>query len=466
MNVYIGSQIEIYQPTHTLKAWAKENLTLANPEYMKKLRMGKWLGNTPEYISLYEENGDNLILPFGCIGYIMPFMRPKDFVIGTFRKATKVDYNAKIPLFDYQTEAVDVLEKAHYGILQAPAGSGKTRCGIALTARLGLRTLWLTHTSDLLNQSMESAKEFIDPHLLGTITEGKVRIGKGITFATVQTMCKVDLEKYRNTWDVIIVDECHRVAGTPTSVTMFSKVLNSLCARHKYGLSATVHRADGLVKSTYALLGEIRHIVPDEAVVGRIMHVSIKTLCTHLPVSDDCLDTDGTILYNNLINYITQDDERNRLIVKQLVENADHYNLILSDRVAHLERLMSLLPPEQRKLAVKIDGKMTTKKAKGDRRDALEQMRQGEKRYLFATYQLAKEGLDIPCLDRLHMVTPVKDYAVVAQSVGRIARVAPNKDTPVVYDYVDEEFGYLRKVYKKRCTTYRKLECKFIQEES
>ena len=465
MNIYIGSQIEIYKPSGMLKVWAKQNLTVDNPEYIKRLRMGKWLENTPQKISLYEENGDTLILPYGCLGHIIPYTTNRDIVIGTFRKASKVDYNATIPLFDYQRDAVEALDKAYYGILQAPAGSGKTRCGIALTAKLGLRTLWLTHTSDLLNQSMTAAKEFIDPKLIGTITEGKVKIGKGLTFATVQTMCKMDLEKYRNTWDVIIVDECHRVAGTPTSVSMFSKVLGSLCARRKYGLSATLHRSDGLIKSTFALLGDIRHVVPDEAVCGRIMHVSIKTLCTRLPMSDECLDTDGTILYNNLISYITRNKNRNKFIVSQLVQSADHHNLILSDRVAHLEELMSLLPPEQRALAVKIDGKMTSKKGKEERQEALEQMRTGEKRYLFATYQLAREGLDIPCLDRLHLATPVKDYAVVTQSVGRIARIAPNKDIPVVYDYVDEDFGYLVRAYKDRCRSYRKLGCEFIKEE-
>lgn len=47
----------------------------------------------------------------------------------------------------------------------------------------------------------------------GTITEGKVNIGKGITFATIQTMCKLDLSRYKDFWDVIIVDECFP-AGT------------------------------------------------------------------------------------------------------------------------------------------------------------------------------------------------------------------------------------------------------------
>ena len=89
-------------------------------------------------------------------------------------------------------------------------------------------------------------------------------------------------------------------------------------------------------------------------------------------------------------------------------------------------------------------------------------MRIGNKKYLFATYSLAKEGLDIPCLERLFMATPIKDYAVVTQSIGRIARVYEGKAEPIVLDFVDN-IGYLIKSYKERCRHYKKANCYFIE---
>ena len=83
---------------------------------------------------------------------------------------------------------------------------------------------------------------------------------------------------------------------------------------------------------------------------------------------------------------------------------------------------------------------------------------------LFATYSLAKEGLDIPRLDRLYLTTPQKDYAVVAQSVGRIARAFEGKGEPIVYDYVDNRMQYLLRSYKRRCTTYNKLKCTYLED--
>lgn len=464
MRMVVSNRLRIEDPSPELVVWCKKNLVLANPDYTKKARMNLWLGNTPQKLYLMEWDGNTLVLPYGCFNDVLR-LSPFIDVSMVFARQEPVDFQCVIPLYDYQEQAKAALVESGKGILQSAAGSGKTQIGIALACEIGEKTLWLTHTRDLLLQSKNRAEMYMNPDLTGTITEGRVQIGKAITFATVQTMCNLDLSQYRDVWDCIIVDECHRVAGTPTAMTQFSKVLNALAARHKYGLSATVHRADGMIAATYALLGGIAYQVPEEAVKDKIMTVSVLPRATHQGLSREFLDTDGTIIYAKLVNFLADRYPRNNLIVADLVANRDHYNLILSDRLTHLETLMNRLPSDLRKQAVMIDGKMTTKKAKALREQAIEEMRQGRKRYLFATYSLAKEGLDIPRLDRLYLTTPQKDYAVITQSIGRIARTFEGKGEPIAYDYVDDGIQYLVRSYKKRCTTYRKCGCKFIEQE-
>ena len=463
MQIAVSNTLTVTDPTKEMLMWCKRNLVIANPEYAKKARMNLWLGNTPKTLSLYEQNGRTLVLPFGTLKSLPNTIKENTLFIPAFQPAETVFYGGNdIPLYDYQNAAVDAVTAEQYGILQSPAGSGKTQMGIALIKRFGKRALWLTHTIDLLRQSKERAEMYMDKSIIGTITEGKVNIGSGVTFATIQTMCKLDLPQYKNLWDVIIVDECHRCSGTPTAMTQFYKVLNSLSARHKIGLSATVHRADGMIAATYALLGQVVYTVPDEAVGDKIMKVGILPVATGVEVSRACLNTDGTLNYAKLITYLSIHDGRNLCIADEIINNMGRSCLILSDRLDHLEFLMRLLPPIMRKEAVMVSGKMTTKKGKAEREKAIEDMRSGKKKYLFATYALAKEGLDIPCLERLFLTTPQKDYAVVTQSIGRIARVCEGKSDPIAYDFVDN-ISYLVKSYKKRCTTYRKNGCYFVE---
>ena len=461
MEIKFSNEITISQPTPEILVWCKQNLVIDNPDYAKKERMGLWVGNTPRTLSLYKRNGEALILPIGAFKHIRGILDRANVKVAYTQDLASnkgIDYNAQISLFDYQQEALQAMLKAKYGILQSPAGSGKTQIGIALAVALGKKCLWLTHTQDLLKQSYDRAKQYIDESLLGTITAGKVNIGAGITFATVQTLCKQDLTQYKYEWDVVIVDECHRVAGTPTSMTQFSKVISNLACPHKYGLSATVHRADGMIKCCYMLLGEVRHIVPDEAVKSRCMQVKVEKVHTKMQMPYAALDTDGTINYTRLISSLADNIIRNTTILSKIFLEPEHYHLILSDRLSQLYELYEGLPPELKAKASVIDGKMTSKKGKAEREQAIEDMRAGKKHILFASYKLAKEGLDIPRLDRLHLATPQKDYAVIVQSVGRIARVFEGKGQPICFDYVDN-FKMAENMYRKRKTHYRKCGC-------
>ena len=459
MKVTISNEITIQEPVQDIMDWCKRELVLPNPDYTKKERMGLWVGNTPRTLQLYKVNGNSVIVPIGAFQYIFPMLKKYDCEIRRdLADNGVVDYNASVNLYDYQEEAVNIMELCGYGILQSPAGSGKTQMGIALAVKLKRKVLWLTHTQDLLKQSYDRASMYIDKSLLGTITAGKVNIGAGMTFATVQTLAKQDLAQYKYMWDAIIVDECHRVAGTPTAMTQFSKVINSLACRYKYGLSATVHRADGMIKCTHMLLGDVKHIVPDEKVKDKVMAVSVKRVDTNEGIPMDALDTDGTINYTRLISKLAEKTSRNMSIVSNLVAEPEHYHLILSDRLAQLKLIYDMLPADLQEKACIIDGTMTSKKGKAEREQAIEDMRAGKKHFLFASYKLAKEGLDIPRLDRLHLATPQKDYAIIVQSVGRIARTFQGKQQPICFDYVDS-FKMAENMYKARCRHYRKCGC-------
>ena len=458
--VRVKSNITVTNPPESLLDWCEDKLVLPNPDYEKKLRMGFWTGNTPKTLALYETHGASVILPYGVLDAIKPFVQGTHDIRSGFAQWPTIDYGGMgIDLYPYQEKAVQALLNAKYGILQSPAGSGKTQMGIELIKRFRLPALWLTHTKDLLNQSKARAARYMDEKLIGTITEGKVNIGRGVTFATVQTMSKLDLGRYADMWAVVITDEVHHAVHVPTMMTRFGKVLNHLNAPYKFGLSATMHRADGLIRAVTALIGPIVHTVPAEEISGRIMKVSVVPVGTGAVMTDDCLKPDGTLDYAGMINVLCIDTDRNRLIVETLKRHRDRPSIILSERLDHLSDFIELLPEDMAERACLVSGK--TKKDVRER--AIEDMRTGRKDYLFATYALAREGLDVPRLEALYMTTPARDEAVVIQSVGRVSRTHEGKQTPVVFDFVDA-MPYCKRAFRDRCRFYRKLDAEFKED--
>lgn len=439
MKVTIGNKIKIENYSYALIDWCSKNLVVDNPEFYIAEKMGRYSRNIEKKLYIYESNSKVLYLPFGSIKKIWPMIKDSEIVLD-FASPRTNNMQGHINLYPYQQKALEATKAAKSGILQAPCGSGKTQIGLALIKEYGMKALWLTHTKDLLTQSKQRAEAYFKGDF-GTITDGKVNIGNDITFATVQTMAKIDLTDYKYAFDVIIVDECHKVAGTPTKLMMFYKVLSSLAARYKYGLSATVHRADSLITSTFAVIGEIVHEITEEEVGNKIIKAIHTPVFTDLPTSMDYLETDGMLNFNNLINYIVSNHDRN-LLIKDLIEKEkDQLFLVLSHRVDHCNTLKNLVGY----------GEVITGAINKDQRQfAFEGIKSGKVRVIFATYALAKEGLDLPNLTRLILATPQKDYAIVKQSVGRIERNIDGKDQPIALDLVDRNINFCLSMYKKR----------------
>ena len=460
MEILVDSKLKIKNPTPAIRDFCKTYLTLDNPEYYKKEKMGKWTGNTPKTINLFERVGNDLWLPFGCLRDIWRLCVRSVPWKAEISPIRAFNYQSRINLYSYQESAVQDAMRLKNGVLVMPCGSGKTQSGLEVIARVGGRALWLTHTQDLLNQSKKRAESVFGNLGIGTITEGKVNIGAGITFATVQTMAHIDISQYYDYWDIIICDECQHCAGSPTKVTQFYKVMSNLCARYKIGLTATPHRADGLEQSMFALLGGIIHEVSREEVAHTTCPVRVYQIPTNWYPSDDVLMSDGTIDYNKVIDSLTHDDDRYDFVFGEILSVCNGPTIILANRVEYLQRMFDDLIGCG-KVAVCISGAGQSKKAKEERKEALRRLNNGELDFILATYQLAKEGLDVPNLRYVVFATPEKDQTTVIQSVGRVGRKADGKEYGEVLDFVDS-FGVYKGFSKKREGYYRQIGAEII----
>ena len=465
MVFYVSNKIVVVDYDKRLLDWCKENLVLNNPEFAKKERMGVWLGNTPRKIYLYEKDGSNIVIPFGCINDLRKNF-PEYRFLSRICPIEDFKCDSSISLYDYQEKAVKAGIMTKNGVIVMPCGSGKTQVGLEIIARLKTKTLWLTHTQDLLNQSMSRAKSVLecDPKSYGTITGGKVNIGSGITFATVQTMAKLDLSQYKDTWGCVVVDECHKAVGSPTKVMQFYKVLSNVSCRYKFGLTATPKRADGLERSMFALLGNIVCEIGREAVADTTCPVKVQTVHTeYTPDLNIALSGDGTINYAGLVDDLTHNPKRFEC-VSNVLETLDGATLVLANRVEYLERLKKEYDKRKGGFepSICLSSLGQSKKAKEYRKRVLQALNEGEIDCVFATYQLAKEGLDVPNLQYVVFATPEKDPTTIQQAAGRVGRKAEGKEYGTVIDFVDSNFGMFSGWRKKRESVYRKMDYEII----
>ena len=463
MKIVLTNCIEITDPTEDVIKYCKKELMFKNPEMEKRRRMGFWVYGMNKEIKLYDEYMGKLYLPIGAMDDLFKIHpNVKDYTDYTVLKPISI--KSDIKLRDYQELAVPSVLNYMTGILNLPVGLGKTELALECVNRTKQKTLWITHTTDLVKQAKERCESKMTCKT-STITDGKCDVSGDIVFATVQTLIKF-IEKRtipQDTFGMIIVDECHRVSVNPQSIQMFRNSIEYFAARYKIGLSATVHRADGLAKAIEKIIGGIIYKIEKDdneyvciyegkellrfPIDAFQVPAQIKVVETDYDVSDKPVfsSNGGTIQFASLISDLSMNDDRNKLIIKTLKE-INGSTLVLSDRVEQLKYLCSRVEN-----GVQIDGG-TPKK---EREKALEDMGKGKYKYLFASYNLAKEGLNIPILSNLVMATPVKDFAIVSQSIGRIQRPYPGKTVAQVYDFVDP-VGMLYNFYSKRRSTYRK----------
>ena len=444
MKAIVGKEIRVIEPSPDFRAMVESELTVSNPDFARLKKMGKWTGGTPSTIRFYRTEGKDIILPFGCLKEYV-FKNIKD-VEADFEQTENVLYTQYVPLYEYQDKAVEEALAKRNGILVSPCGSGKTQMGLAIARRISKPTLWITHTKDLMVQAEERAKSIFDlpKEAYGEITEGKVNIGTHLTFSTVQTLARVNLDNLK--FGCVIVDECHHAVQSYKSTSMFAKVMNQIYCRYKFGLTATPYRGDGLEKGMFALIGDICSIVDEKEVKEKT--VPVYEVWYNVPISTnsiECYNGDGTLDYTKLITGLCNDEERNTYIGRTIVD-IEGSCLVLSDRLSQLESLMSFVSNFKNCDMVKATN---AKKGKKERKEAIEKLKDGRIDCLFATYKLAKEGLDIPSLEHVVMASPIKDKSTVIQTAGRVARKAEGKTCGYVHDFIDD-MGILQWMAKKR----------------
>ena len=176
-----------------------------------------------------------------------------------------------LSLREYQKEAVEAFYHNNSvfggsGAIVLPCGAGKTIVGMAIMAKLGMRTLILGTNVTALHQWKRELLDKTDL-LESDIGEyyGNSKNIKPITLATynILTSRKRKTDPFihfslfeAESWGLIIYDEVHLLPAPVFQATA------NLQARRRLGLTATLVREDGRSGDVFSLIGPKRYEVP------------------------------------------------------------------------------------------------------------------------------------------------------------------------------------------------------------
>lgn len=420
------------------------DLSFPNPEYISRVRYGRWVGATPEEISLLEEQDGLATVPRGAVALVREAVRAAGQELAFVDRRTvcsEVHYEFGFELRSYQERAVMALVNRAQGCAIVPCGGGKTVIGTAAIARTGQPALILVHTHDLVEQWSATVKDALGLDA-GIVAGGRFEL-RQITVATVQSLVTLDDSARADLgarFGTVILDEAHHA---PASV--FREVLSWLPGKYRFGLTATPERSDGLTPMLHLCIGPELFRIDHQQLVDA-GHLVVPRV---VPVSTGA--TTDAESHAAIVGDLATDPDRNRLIVDLVAREAKGCSvLVLSGRVDHCQRLAKLFTAAGTEAAA-----LTSKVAKHKRSGILDRFRDGSLKVVCAT-SLADEGLDISRLERLVLATPTRAEGRTIQRLGRLMRPHPGKRTPVLYDLVDD-IPLARRQFAARKRAYRKV---------
>ena len=468
MIVTLDGRLHLTDCPAPLRRKLMEQLTIPNPAYQRAAAMGLPTWDVPKDLMLFQVDQNELILPRGMAMEVWR-QRPK----GTTRRDRMTRCAAprwppgSITLRGYQQRTAQAVldSKVPQGVIVMPCGAGKTETGLYIARAIGQPVLWIAHTVDLIRQVYDRAADRLGlaGDQLGMLAGGTRRIGTHLTVATVQTLYHMELDDLAGRFGAVIVDECQHVVANPANAEMYNAVLGCLPAYYRYGLTATPQRADGLAGTIHMILGDTLAIVSQQELVeaGGTVLPAIQPVLTDFRYSPGAREYDH-IDPNRLRRHMAADHARTALILDRLIPDllAGHTCIALGSSLDMLARLEQALGADKRLQAAGIFVRSINGSTRAAvRAENLRELRDPDSpvQCLLATYQLAKEGLDIPRADRLFLVQPVRDATAIQQAVGRVMRPAPGKRDAIVYDFVDHWVPTCQGQWSARKTVYRKL---------
>ena len=391
----------------------------------------------PKPVCMYRESPKRIWMPkFYGIQHFGPPTQSNE------RLGEKIDSEFNGSLKPEQLKIINnvlpVIKDTGGGILCLPTGFGKTVCAIYIACQLGVKTLWITHKTNLMEQTKERFETFTN-ETVGTIQQNTIDTNHPFVMGMLQSISMRDYppELFQQ-FGLVIFDEAHHV---PSQV--FSRCLWKVTSRYTLGLSATLERKDKLTDIAKISIGPILATVETQLKIPIVRRVRAQYDEDNLKIEH--LNKAGKPDTAKLLNDTINDAKRNSIIIKE-VESA--YNegrsiLVLSDRVAHCEELYGRI---RYNIPSREEGEEHVGLYIGSRKK--EQLALANYcPIIVATYNMCAEGYDNSNINTVVLSTSKRD---IRQAAGRVLGLRSGGGfRPLIIDIADSWGAALNQAYAR-----------------
>ncbi|MFW6001730.1 MAG: DEAD/DEAH box helicase [archaeon] len=380
------------------------------------------------------------------LGYILLKPNGSKFSLAENCKTIKIPH-FKFKLRDYQMDCYLKWSRDKLGVVKSPTGSGKTVIGAYAIKETKYKTLILVHTLDLVElwyNSLSKSFGFGFTNRTGIFGGNKKIedcIHKDIIIGTYQSALKEKNMEYLKGagFGFALLDECHHVPAQT-----FKKVVNSMNIPYKMGLSATPKRLDGREGDIYALLDNIKANVSLSQLIKR-GHV-VKPYFYNVPVIDNevasavassgkkglakaqmlkQLSSQSKVKIKKMMRLVNDfiDEDETFLIFADFIESAQIIEEVINEYLCKPKKNCFKSVP-------RVDQKMNSE----TRNDLFNNVGYKYQGLIFA--KLGSEGIDIPKIDNIIILSPSKSPTTFSQRVGRSLRPDKGKKYSKVFQFV------------------------------
>jgi superfamily II DNA or RNA helicase len=327
-------------------------------------------------------------------------------------------------LRDYQTWAVEEIEKATKALYVLPTGGGKTVIATSLIERAvqrGERVLMLTHRREILKQT---SLKIAFGH--GLIQAGlNIDLEYPVQVASIQTLwsrCMRSDKVPLPAANLLIIDEAHHIAAKT-----WQTILDSYPNARRIGLTATPCRSDGRGLGNY-----FDRIIEGPQISDLIRRGFLVPRVYYAPINPDLKGVQtrqGDYAIKQLADRMNRDDLVGDIVTHWHKLAQRRKTLVFCVDVAHSVHVKDEFVKSGVR-AEHVDG--TTPKLE---RDAiLARLASGETEVV-CNCMVLTEGFDLPAIGCIVLARPTKQIGLFRQMAGRGLRPAEGKSNLILVDH-------------------------------